>query len=122
MALGIMGITIYHEFVQELADYLVLTTQGGMGVAKALIYNFLSGLSVVLGGLLVFALDPNEKALGCLLAISGGVYIYIAASECIPRAEKNIKSTLDGLKSFAMIALGVIPLGLVLLNHEHCEA
>ncbi len=74
----------------------------------------------MLGAILVLSLDLSDLGMGVLLAISGGVYLNIAATECTPRvSRKTAKDTLIFLGCFI---LGAVPIGLVLLNHGHCEA
>lgn len=119
-ALSIVGITIYHEIAQEVADFFLLTKHAGLSVIKALILNFSSGLSVVLGGLLILAIDVGDMTIGIILSFSGGVYMYIAASECIPRVDLVVKTTKDRLYSILFFLLGAIPIGLTLLKHDHC--
>lgn len=79
--------------------------------------NFVSGLSVMFGVIVILAIDVNSMATGCILAASAGVYVHVAASECMPRIEKEIKSWKDCVVSVLFFALGAIPIGLVLLNH-----
>jgi zinc transporter ZupT len=122
VAYAIVGATIYHELAQELADYFLLTTHCGLKPLSALCLNFLSGLSVVLGVVVIFALPIGATATGCILAISAGVYVYIAASECLPRIEQEIKGHFDRFSSMLCFTLGAVPIGLVLLSHGHCEA
>jgi zinc transporter ZupT len=122
VAYAIVGGTIYHELAQELADYFLLTTHCGLKPPVALVLNFLSGLSVMLGVVVIFALPVDATATGCILAISAGVYVYIAASECMPRVEQEIKSYFDRFSSMLCFTLGAVPIGLVLLSHGHCEA
>ena len=122
VAYGIVGGTIYHELAQELADYFLLTTHVGLKPWVALTLNFVSGLSVMLGVVVIFALDVSATATGCILAVSAGVYVYIAASECLPRIELEIKNHLDRFSSMLCFAMGAVPIGLVLLSHGHCEA
>jgi hypothetical protein len=59
---------------------------------------------------------------GSLLSVSAGVYIYIAAStECIPRIQAVHKNATDTLTFLICFTIGAVPIGLVLLNHGHCE-
>ena len=118
----IVGVTLYHEIAQELADYFLLTKHVGLDPFRALVLNFLAGLSVMIGGLAVVASDINDMALGVLLALSSGVYLYIAACECLPRVTEVVKTRQNRLLSMFMFILGVVPIGLALLNHSHCEA
>lgn len=120
VAFAVALATIYHELAQELADYFLLTEHCGIPPVKALILNFLCGLSVVFGVILILALDVSNMAIGCILAISAGVYVHVAASECIPRVEKELKTFKDRAVSILCFVIGAVPIGLVLLNHGHC--
>ncbi|GFH55715.1 hypothetical protein CTEN210_12191 [Chaetoceros tenuissimus] len=122
IAYTIVGVTLYHEVAQELADYFLLTKHAGLKPAKALGLNFLAGLSVMIGGLVVVASDVSELALGVILSIASGVYLYIAACECLPRVSAVVKTRQNRALSMLMFIIGVIPIGLALLNHSHCEA
>lgn len=122
VAYAIVAATIYHELAQELADFFILTTHVGFTPWVALGLNFLSGLSIVLGAVLIFAIDITQMATGCILAISAGVYVYISASEIAPRLEKHISGWKDRAVSILCFAFGAIPIGLVLLSHGHCDA
>mmetsp|Transcript_27608 Transcript_27608/g.41135 ORF Transcript_27608/g.41135 Transcript_27608/m.41135 type:complete len:131 (-) Transcript_27608:9-401(-) len=87
----------------------------------ALTFNFLSGLSVCLGGVIFLAADPSDVATGIILAMAGGVYINIAACETAPRMEAAMKVRGDRVLMLFSIILGTIPLGLILLDHKHCD-
>jgi len=114
--------TIYHEMAQEVADFFLLTNQVGLSVPLALALNFISGLSVMFGGITVLVVKLSNTEIGVLLAIAGGVYIHIAACECVPRIEAEIKCHTGRFWNLFMIAVGAIPIGLVLMNHKHCDA
>ena len=105
-----------------MADFIVLTTHCGLPVWKALLLNFISGLSVFLGALIILFAEMTEGTTGAILAIGGGVYIYIAAVECVPRVLAFTKGKRKYFLGFlGMFTLGAVPIGLVLLNHGHCE-
>jgi len=122
MAWGITGSTIAHELAQEIADYIVLTSpvHGNLTPVTALLLNFLSGTSVILGAIIVLASNVSNFDQGCLLAFGGGVYLQIAASECMPRVYEYAKSIELKLGSILAFSIGAIAIGLVLLKHEHC--
>jgi zinc transporter ZupT len=122
LAYTIMATTIYHELAQEITDFFLLTHHCGMSTRQAMIYNFLSGFSVMFGAILVVALELSDMVTGSLLSVSAGVYIYIAATECIPRIQAAHNSAADTLTFLICFILGAVPIGLVLLNHGHCEA
>ena len=120
-AITITAVTVYHEAAQEIADFILLTRHGRLSTPQALALNFLAGLSVVAGGLLVLGLDVGDMAIGVVLSFSGGVYVYIAASECLPRVEAAVGGRGDRVWSVCFFLLGVVPIGLTLLRHEHCS-
>jgi zinc transporter ZupT len=119
-AMSIMMVTLFHEIAQELADFIILTRYVGLSVVRACLLNFLSGLSVCLGGIMVLAGNPTDEAIGILLAMSGGMYVNIAASETIPRLESVVKDRVDRALELFSFIVGTVPIGLVLLNHKHC--
>ena len=106
--------TVYHEIAQEIADFTILVTLCDFTIVGALAANFVAGFSVVIGAALVAWIDFSNSAVGLILALSSGVYMNIAAVECIPRIQ-----TKKVLALFCF-ALGAVPIGLVLLNHQHC--
>jgi len=123
MAWSITAATIYHELAQELSDYLVLTDpqQGGLKPSVALLLNFISGLSVMLGVLIILAQEsPHMFSQGIMLAFGGGVYVQIGATECMARVHEHARHPKLLLAAILSFALGAIAIGLVLLDHEHC--
>eukprot|EP00559_Dactyliosolen_fragilissimus_P002885 CAMPEP_0184860460 /NCGR_PEP_ID=MMETSP0580-20130426/5350_1 /TAXON_ID=1118495 /ORGANISM="Dactyliosolen fragilissimus" /LENGTH=566 /DNA_ID=CAMNT_0027357577 /DNA_START=77 /DNA_END=1777 /DNA_ORIENTATION=- len=122
LAWSIVASTVYHEIAQELADYILLTEHAGLRVFTALALNFLSGTSCILGGIIILSLNITSETVGILLALAAGIYIQIAAVQSYPRAEALVENKLDKFMFLIMAILGAIPIGLVLLDHEHCEA
>jgi len=110
VAISIMFVTLFHEIAQELADFIVLTKYAGLSVWKALAFNFLSGLSVCLGGVIFLAANPTDLATGIILAMAGGVYINIAACETAPRMEGAMQVRGDRVLMLFSIILGTIPI------------
>lgn len=96
-----------HEIPQELGDFGILI-HGGWSKAKALKFNFFSGLTAVLGGILVWAL-AGELEIIYLLPFAAGNFIYIAASDLIPEIKhcdiikKNILHILSFLLGLAFM-------------------
>ncbi len=78
-----------HELPQEIADYIVLI-RSGYSRKRALMLNFASALTAILGVVMVFALgnliEPYE---GILLATTVGFFLYIAAADIIPELNHN---------------------------------
>ena len=97
-----------HELPQEFGDFGVLV-HAGYKKSKALLYNFLVALTVIVGGLFGYwAFTLANLSLSILLPIAAGGFIYVGASDLIPelRKVKNIKkATIHLLAFIAGIAL-----------------
>jgi len=96
-----------HEIPQEIGDFGVLV-YGGFSKIKALIYNFVAALTVV-GGVALGYLVGKEIQLTVpfLLSFAAGGFIYIAATDLIPkiRLEKKLSKS---LLSFGVFLLGIL--------------
>ena len=103
-----------------MADFLLLTRYAGLSTIQACVVNFGSGLIVTLGGLVVLVGETSDEAVGVILAMAGGCYINIAACETVPRMEQNVHSMWDRVAMLFSFIMGTVPIGLVLLKHEHC--
>jgi uncharacterized membrane protein YfcA len=109
LAAAISAVTVCHELAQEGANFFLLTKHCNVKVPLALALNFVSGLSVLLGATIMLSFDVAANATGCILAIGSGVYIYIAAAECSPRARKAQTATGDKIISVVSFIFGVTP-------------
>jgi hypothetical protein len=76
MAYTIALATILHELPNQLAGFFVMVNQNGIPPITALILNFIFGLSILLGGLLVLLFDFSDVTVGCLLAMGGGTFLH----------------------------------------------
>jgi zinc and cadmium transporter len=80
---------VAHEIPQEFADFSVLLF-AGFSRAKALFYNFLSATTAIIGTLFgLFFLAQYQELLPVILAISAGIFIYIACSDLIPELHRE---------------------------------
>jgi zinc and cadmium transporter len=81
---------IAHEIPQEVGDYIVLLN-AGLPRRKALIYNALSGLSAVVGGVVgYFVVGPWEALFPYLLVVASSSFIYIAVADLIPQLQQRM--------------------------------
>ncbi|MDD5626413.1 MAG: ZIP family metal transporter [Patescibacteria group bacterium] len=90
---------ILHEIPQEIGDFGVLV-YGGLSVKKAVIFNFLSASTAILGA--VIALLVGSVVAGfssIILPIAAGGFIYIAGADLIPELhhEFNPKTSIKQL-------------------------
>ena len=76
---------IAHEIPQEVGDYIVLLN-AGFTRRKALLYNALSGLAAVVGGVLgYFIVGPWQDYFPYLLVVASSSFIYVAVADLIRR-------------------------------------
>ena len=95
-----------HEAPTEIADFSILIA-GGMKKSRALLFNFLSGLTALLGAVLGFFFLKNlEELLPMALAFTAGMFIYIACADLIPDLHKEFKRQKSWAQSIPFI-LGI---------------
>ena len=103
---------IAHEIPQEVGDYIVLLNSG-FSRRKALLYNALSGLAAVVGGVLgYFIVGPWESLFPYLLVAASSSFIYVAVADLLPQLQQRLpfKST---LAQIGWIAAGLLLVGFV---------
>lgn len=98
---------ILHEIPQEIGDFGVLL-HGGFSRAKALVYNFFTALTAVIGAVVSLLLSSYVENLTIfLIPFAAGTFIYIAGSDLIPELHKEVKVK-KSLLQFVAIVLGVL--------------
>jgi zinc and cadmium transporter len=106
---------IFHEIPQEMGDFGVLV-YGGFTKKKALIFNFLTALTAVIGAVIALALGSTiECFTPLLLPFAAGNFIYIAGSDLIPELRKDTPELKKSALQFLSLIMGVIPMVLLLL-------
>jgi zinc and cadmium transporter len=80
-----------HEVPQELGDFGVLI-HGGWGRRKALLFNLLSGLTFLLGGLIAWMVSATLE-IDFLVPFAAGNFIYIGAVDLVPEVTKHREPT-----------------------------
>jgi zinc and cadmium transporter len=102
---------IAHEIPQEVGDYIVLLN-AGFGRARALLFNALSGLAAVAGGVLgYFTVGLWEGLFPYILVIASSSFVYIAVADLMPQLQRPLPLR-DTLAQLAWLAAG---LGIVLI-------
>lgn len=80
---------IFHEIPQEIGDFGTLL-YGGFSKKKALLCNFMSALTAVLGAVIVLlASNCFESVIKVLIPLAAGGFIYIATADMIPELHKH---------------------------------
>ena len=97
---------IAHEIPQEVGDYVVLLN-AGFSKTKALVYNALSGLAAVLGGVLgYFVVGPWEALFPYLLVVAASSFIYVAVADLLPQLQRRLPMR-DTLAQIVWIGAGL---------------
>jgi zinc and cadmium transporter len=96
-----------HEVPQELGDFGVLV-HGKWARVPALLINFLSGLTFLVGGIIAYFLSTQINV-SFLVPLAAGNFLYIGAADLIPEIKKgqNLKQRLAHLIAF-MLGLGLL--------------
>jgi len=97
-----------HELPQELGDFGILI-HGGWQKKKALIFNFLSALTIVFGGIIAYFISTKID-ITFLLPFAAGNFIYIASSDLIP----EIKHDTNIINNFILFSTFIIGILLIL--------
>jgi zinc and cadmium transporter len=112
---------VAHEIPQEVGDYIVLIN-AGFSRARALLFNALSGLAAVLGGVVgYFVVGPWEDLFPYLLVIASSSFIYVAVADLLPQLQQRL-SLRDTAVQVGWLAAGlVIVVTVTGLLHSHAH-
>ena len=103
---------VAHEIPQEVGDYIVLLN-AGFSRAKALLYNALSGLAAVAGGVLGYlVVGPWEGAFPYLLVVASSSFIYVAVADLLPQLQRRLPLS-ETLAQIGWIAGGLVLVSVV---------
>lgn len=119
-----LGITttlavILHEIPQEIGDFGVLI-HGGFGRVKALLFNFMTAIAAIIGGIVGYLLTGYlENSAIFLLPFAAGGFIYISASDLLPELRKNAAPKESAI-TFVVFILGILVMQAVkMLTHSY---
>ena len=103
-----------HEIPQEAGDYIVLLN-AGFSRGKALLWNAISGMAAVAGGVAgYFLVGGFETVLPYLLVAASSSFIYVAVADLLPQLQQRLSARETALQ-VAWLAAG---LAVVLLAKE----
>uniref|UniRef100_A0A7S4G737 Uncharacterized protein n=1 Tax=Eutreptiella gymnastica TaxID=73025 RepID=A0A7S4G737_9EUGL len=116
--------SVLHELAAELSEFWLLTdkAKGGLTYFQALLLNFISSLTVVLGALIISFTEITPAVLGALLALGGGTLMYLGIVPIWHGLLIEKPTMLYLVVCTLCFVLGATLIGLVLIGHEHCEA
>lgn len=99
----------FHEIPQEIGDFAILL-YAGVKKGRALIFNFLVALTIVIGGMVGYFLALRaENMIAYFLPLAAGGFLYVSTSDLIPeiRKERDVKKSLMSFGIF-LIGLGIM--------------
>jgi zinc and cadmium transporter len=100
-----------HEIPQEIGDFSLLI-YGGFTKKKALMFNYLSSLTALLGAVLTYYFAAYVPSLiNILVPIAAGNFIYLACADLVPEMHKE-----TGMRR-AVLQLCVFVAGIALIGY-----
>ncbi len=107
---------ILHEIPQEIGDFGVLL-HGGFSKRKALLVNFLSALTAVIGAMIAFWLNNSIESLSTIVVpLTIGGFLYIAGSDLIPELHKDNHNLIRSLLQVLAFIAGIGVMAILLLS------
>ena len=95
---------IAHEIPQEVGDYIVLINAGFSRI-RALVYNMISGMAAVVGGVLgYFLIGPFKEYLPYMMVVAASSFVYVAVADLIPQLQKRLNGRDTVLQIFWLAA------------------
>jgi len=106
---------VLHEIPQEIGDFGILV-HAGFSVKRAIVFNFASAVTAILGAVVVLTIGPHVQAFSLvMLPITAGGFIYIAGSDLVPEVQQTCGSAGITLSHFIAIMLGIALMALLVL-------
>lgn len=110
-ALGVTTVIaiVAHEIPQELADFSILR-HCGMNQRTALTWNFVSGLTAIVGGLVGFyVFQSSPSIIYGMLACTAGLFMYVSSADLIPELHQSgVRSGWFAQSAFFLLGIGFI--------------
>jgi len=108
--------TFLHEIPHEIGDFGILL-RAGWKKRKIITVNIISSLTTILGAFMVYYFNQGESLNGTLMGISAGIFLYLGASDFLPRIDVNEKNKFKSIIPLILGAASMIAIFL-LVPHE----
>ena len=96
-----------HEIPQEVGDFMILLNSG-LSRTRALLYNLLSSLTGVLGGVLgYFLLGSLSTWMPIVLMLAAASFLYISIADLMPEMQRS-RDTMSNVWQIGMVLLGLV--------------
>lgn len=108
-----------HEILQEISEFFVLR-EAGFTVRSALLWNFLTSSTILLGTFGAYFLLERFEAIEIpLLGLSVGSYLVVVFHDLIPHSIAKVSHRWHLLKHVLYFATGIVIMGLLVLFLPH---
>lgn len=119
---GMVGMTVAHELPHQISDYVVLAGPARMRWYWSLLANVFASLGTVWGAILTYQVDVSSNANGLIMAFGAGAFLFVSTTQLGPVvAELGHGRVREPAMRLLLFALGATCIGLVVMNHTHCE-
>lgn len=112
-----------HEFVQEISEFFVLR-EAGMSVRTALIFNFITSSTILIGAMGgYFLLERSEAFELPLLGLAAGSFLIVVFHDLIPHSIRTSHKRIHYVKHLGWFIVGVFLMAslLALVPHDEPE-
>lgn len=109
--------TFLHEVPHEVGDFGVLLSMGWKK-KKIFMVNLFSSLLTVVGAFALLAFNENTALIGSLMSISAGIFLYLGASDFLPKVIEGRKNKFAAISSL-LLGVGIMLAVLSLVPHGH---
>ncbi|MCK4635266.1 MAG: ZIP family metal transporter [Candidatus Moranbacteria bacterium] len=118
LGLAVSLSVIIHEFLQEISEFFVLK-EAGFSTKKALVYNFLVSLTIIIGVIIALLFSNLNSINGIIIGITSGIFFNTVIVDLIPHGFKKKKHSDSKLIHISLLFFGILFMFLILHSLEH---
>lgn len=106
LGLAVTASVFIHEILQGISEFFVLK-QAGYSTKRALILNFITNSTILVGVVLSYWAVASHELEGVLLAISAGFFIHVVVHDLLPRPHQH-ETNKRFLQHVLLVAVGLV--------------
>jgi zinc and cadmium transporter len=106
---------IFHEVPHEMGNFAILV-HSGYSRKKALLFNFLSATTAIIGAIFVLAIGKENinGMITFIIPFTMGGFVYVALSDLVPELHKEV-APIKSLLQLCFFILGIVLMALLLV-------
>lgn len=109
--------TFLHEVPHEIGDFGILL-KAGWKKKNIILVNIASALLTLVGAFLIYFFSTGEQLIGLLLAVSAGIFLYLGASDFLPKIHGHKGNRAKAIIPL-MIGILAMAITLMVIPHSH---